>query len=218
MARVPRSKSKPDLSLENHLRSEGFQAIAGVDEAGRGCVFGPVFAAAVILDPEEIPPGLDDSKRLEADQREDLDARIRATALAFAVRGVDAATIDLLNILQASRLAMKRAVESLVPAPDFLLVDAVKVDLELAQRGIVKGDQKSCSIAAASILAKVARDRCMAKWDKAYPAYGLRSHKGYPVAAHLAAIRAHGSTPLHRQSYGPVARLARLDPRVPATS
>ena len=218
MARAARSASKPDLSLENQLRSEGFQSIAGVDEAGRGCVFGPVFAAAVILDPDEPLPGLDDSKRLAADQREDLDARIRETAIAYAVRGVDGATIDLLNILQASRLAMKRAAQSLVPAPDFLLVDAVKIDLELAQRGIVKGDQKSCSIAAASILAKVARDRCMAKWDKVYPVYGLRSHKGYPVASHLAAIRAHGSTPLHRQSYGPVARIAKLDPRVPASS
>lgn len=218
MARAAPSASKPDLSLENQLRGEGYRSIAGVDEAGRGCVFGPVFAAAVILDPEKPLPGLDDSKRLAADQREDLDARIRETALAYAVRGVDAATIDLLNILQASRLAMKRAAESLAPAPDFLLVDAVQIDLEVAQRGIVKGDRKSCSIAAASILAKVARDRCMAKWDKVYPAYGLRSHKGYPVAAHLAAIRAHGSTPLHRQSYGPVARLAKLDPRVPASS
>lgn len=218
MARAARTVSVPDLSLENELSSGGFRSIAGVDEAGRGCVFGPVFAAAVILDPREPLPGLDDSKRLDAHQREQLDARIRETARAYAVCGVDAATIDLLNILEGSRLAMKRAVESLATPPDFLLVDAVKIDLEIAQRGVIKGDQKSCSIAAASILAKVARDRCMAKWDKVYPAYGLRSHKGYPVPAHLAAIRTHGSTPLHRQSYGPVARLAKLDPRVPESS
>lgn len=211
-----RRSAGPDWSCERRARNEGYRRIAGIDEAGRGCIFGPVFAAAVILDPANVPSGLDDSKRLAPDRRLALDAQIRASAVAFALGRVDAARIDLLNILQASRLAMRIAVEALSPAPDYLLVDAVTVNLDLAQRGLVRGDQTSVSIAAASILAKVARDRCMLAWDAVYPEYGLRSHKGYPAPAHLAALRVHGCTPLHRQSYGPVAKAAQLDPRVPA--
>lgn len=218
MPRSHRTSGGPDWNLELAARREGYRRVAGIDEAGRGCLFGPVFAAAVILDSAEPLPGLDDSKRVGPDLRSELDARIRETSVAFAVQAVDAASIDLLNILQASRLAMKRAAESLDPAPDFLLIDAVSVETGVAQRSLIKGDRKSRSIAAASILAKVARDRCMLAWDSLYPEYGLRSNKGYPAPAHLAAVREHGCTPLHRQSFRPVARFAALDPRVPFSS
>ena len=217
MVQSRRKGDGPDWRLETEARRKGYRCVAGIDEAGRGCLFGPVFAAAVILDSEQPLPGLDDSKRLPPARREELDARIRESAVAFAVRAVDAASIDLLNILQASRLAMKRAAESLDPAPDFLLVDAVSIDSGIAQRGVIKGDRKSRSIAAASILAKVARDRCMLAWDATYPAYGLRSHKGYPAKAHVAALREHGCTPQHRRSFRPVARFAGFDPRVPTS-
>lgn len=207
--------TRPDWSLEHCAQRDGHHRIAGVDEAGRGCLFGPVFAAAVILDPCRPLTGLDDSKRLTTHQRTALDARIREVAIAYAVGSVDAARIDLLNILQASRLAMRIAIEDLHPVPDYLLVDAVMIDVRIPQRSVIHGDRTSQSIAAASILAKVARDRCMLAWDAVYPQYGLRSHKGYPAPTHLAALREHGCTPLHRQSYGPVARYAKLDPRVP---
>lgn len=206
---------RPTWSLENEARGQGFRTVAGIDEAGRGCLFGPVFAAAVVLDPDAELSGLDDSKRLGPQRRTELDRRIRETALACAVGAVDAAQIDLLNILQASRLAMRIAVEALDPMPDFLLIDAVTVDLDTAQRAVVKGDRVSRSVAAASILAKVARDRCMLAWDEVYPEYGLRSHKGYPTAAHRDAIRRYGCLPQHRHSYAPVARLAALHPERP---
>ena len=216
MAATGTDAAKPGWSLETEARHVGFRRIAGIDEAGRGCLFGPVFAAAVVLDPAADLPGLDDSKRLSASRREALDRRIRETAVAFAIGAADAAKIDFLNILQASRAAMRIAAERIGPPPDFLLVDAISVDTPLPQRAVVKGDRISRSIAAASILAKVARDRCMRAWDAVYPEYGLRSHKGYPSAAHLAALRQHGCTPQHRQSFAPVARLAAVDPRVPA--
>lgn len=215
MPRPGQADGPPTWSLEEEARQRGFRTIAGIDEAGRGCLFGPVFAAAVILDPSSELPGLDDSKRLAPTQRAKLDKRIRESAVAHAVGAVDAAHIDLLNILQASRLAMRLAVEALGTAPDFLIIDAVTVDVGIAQRAVIKGDRVSRSVAAASILAKVARDRCMLAWDKIYPAYGLRSHKGYPAAAHLDAIRLHGCLPQHRHSYAPVARLAGLSPPVP---
>ncbi len=189
--------------------------MAGVDEAGRGCLFGPVFAAAVILDPGVRLRGLDDSKRLSPKARARLERRVRDTAVAWAVRAVDAARIDHINILEASRLAMRLAVESLSPRADFLLVDAIAVRTSTLQRGVVKGDAKSVSIAAASVLAKVARDRCMLAWDEVFPEYGLRRHKGYPTAAHVAALRDHGCTPQHRFSFAPVRRLAECDPSVP---
>lgn len=211
MAVASRDRTVPDWTLEAAVADAGFQCIAGVDEAGRGCLFGPVFAAAVVLPPRAALPGLDDSKRLSPSRRLELDRCIRQVALTFAVRAVDAATIDLLNILQASRRAMKLAVAGLDPTPDFLLVDAVEVDLPIQQRGIVKGDSKSSSIAAASILAKVARDQCMLAWDAIYPDYGLRNHKGYPSPQHLASLRGHGCTPQHRFSYGPVRQLAKFE-------
>lgn len=212
---MERRSGKPDWSLEIEAERAGFRRVAGIDEAGRGCLFGPVFAAAVILDRDARIEGLDDSKRLGAETRQRLDGMIRQAALAYRVEAVDAARIDLLNILQASRLAMRRAVERLEPAPDFLLVDAVTLDSGIAQRGVIKGDRKSRSIAAASILAKVARDRCMQAWDATYPEYGLASHKGYASPKHLAALRAHGCTPQHRLSFAPVRRLAALEPAAP---
>ena len=215
MGQPNRETAGPDWSLERQARREGYQLIAGTDEAGRGCLFGPVFAAAVILHPAQALPGLDDSKRLTPNRRRKLNDRIRETAIAWAVRATDAATIDRVNILQASRMAMRRAVHALDPAPDFLLADAATIDSEIRQLSVIHGDCKSCSIAAASILAKVARDACMLEWDAVYPEYGLRAHKGYPAQAHLAALREHGCTPLHRLSYGPVARVAGLDPTVP---
>lgn len=211
MAVASRDRPGPDWTLEAAAADAGLQCVAGVDEAGRGCLFGPVFAAAVVLPPGAALLGLDDSKRLSPARRSELDRRIRQIAVTFAVRAVDAATIDLLNILQASRLAMKLAVAGLDPTPDFLLVDAAEIDLPIQQRGIVKGDSKSSSIAAASILAKVARDHCMREWDAVYPDYGLRDHKGYPSPRHLAALREHGCTPQHRFSYGPVRELAKFE-------
>ncbi len=211
MAAASRDRALPDWTLEAAAADAGLQCIAGVDEAGRGCLFGPVFAAAVVLPLGAAIAGLDDSKRLSPGRRSELDRRIRQIALTFAVRAVDAAMIDLLNILQASRLAMKLAVAGLDPAPDFLLVDAAEIDLPVQQRGIVKGDSKSSSIAAASILAKVARDRCMLEWDALYPEYGLRDHKGYPSPRHLASLREHGCTPQHRFSYRPVRELAKFE-------
>ncbi len=211
---MERHDGKPDWSLETEARRGGFRRPAGIDEAGRGCLFGPVFAAAVVLDRKVRIEGLDDSKRLRPALRRELAARIRATAIGYRIEAVDAASIDLLNILQASRLAMRNAVEGLVPAPDILLVDAVEIDSGIPQRAVIKGDRRSCSIAAASILAKVARDNCMLAWDAIYPEYGLAAHKGYPSPAHLRALRVHGCTPQHRQSFGPVQRLTAL-PRVP---
>ena len=215
MAADGRPRNGPDWSFEAAAAEAGFRCVAGVDEAGRGCLFGPVFAAAVVLGPGPAIAGLDDSKRLSPRRRQELDSRIRRAALTFAVRAVDAATIDLLNILQASRRAMKLAVQGLDPRPDYLLVDATAVDLPIPQKGIVRGDSKSSSIAAASILAKVARDRCMLEWDAIYPEYGLRGHKGYPSPKHLAALREHGCTPQHRFSYGPIRQLARFEAGVP---
>ena len=215
MAADGRRQSGPDWSFESAAADAGFGCVAGVDEAGRGCLFGPVFAAAVVLPPGVALPGLDDSKRLSPSRRAELDRQIRQVAATFAVRAVDAATIDLLNILQASRRAMKLAVEGLDPIPDFLLVDAAAIDLPIAQKSLIKGDRKSSTIAAASILAKVARDQCMLAWDALYPEYGLRDHKGYPSPKHLASLRTYGCTPQHRFSYAPVKQRASFESSAP---
>ena len=178
--------------------------VAGVDEVGRGSLFGPVVAAAVILDRGYRVRGLRDSKLLLAERREVLALRIREHAVAWAVAGVDAARIDQINIYQASRVAMLEAAMRLVPAADHLLVDALRLDCGLPQDAIIHGDALSASIAAASILAKVERDRMMCEWEPVFPEYGLASHKGYSTQQHLAALREHGPTPLHRQSFAPV--------------
>jgi ribonuclease HII len=194
----------PTSRHERALRRAGYRAIAGVDEAGRGSLFGPVFAAAVVLDPSRPIRGLDDSKQLPPERREVLAARIRERAMAWAVAGADAFEIDGVNILQASRLAMRRAVERLQPACDYLLVDFVEVDVALPQRGLIHGDALSFSIAAASILAKVARDHALLAWDQVFPGYGLASNKGYMTPDHVAALDRRGPTSLHRFSFEPV--------------
>ena len=197
-------KLRCTLRFEKHAWSEGAELVAGVDEVGRGSLFGPVVAAAVILDPAYRVRGLRDSKLLPAERREELAVRIREHSIAWAIAAVDVGRIDQINIYQASRLAMLRAVEMLGCAADYLLVDAVKLDCEVTQKAIIHGDALSASIAAASIIAKVERDRMITAWDPVYPMYGLASNKGYSTPHHLEALRAHGPSPLHRQSFAPV--------------
>ena len=197
-------KLRCTLRYEKRAWEAGAARVAGVDEVGRGSLFGPVVAAAVVLDPAYRVRGLRDSKLLQPERREILAIRIRQHAIAWAVAAVDAARIDEINIYQASRVAMRDAVIQLAPAADHLLVDAMRLDCQLPQDAIIHGDALSASIAAASILAKVERDRMMREWDAVYPAYGLASHKGYSTPQHLAALREYGPTPLHRQSFAPV--------------
>jgi ribonuclease HII len=192
------------LRYEKKAWAAGATMVAGVDEVGRGSLFGAVVAAAVILDPAYRVRGLRDSKLLEPERRVVLAQRIREHAVAWAVAAVDAARIDQINIYQASRVAMRDAVLRLALAPDHLLVDALRLDCVQTQDAIIHGDALSASIAAASILAKVERDRMMCEWDAVFPAYGLASHKGYSTPKHLAALREYGPTPLHRQSFAPV--------------
>lgn len=192
------------MRYEKQAWAAGARLVAGVDEVGRGSLFGCVVAAAVILDPAYRVRGLRDSKLLLPERREVLAERIREHAVAWAVAAVDAARIDQINIYQASRVAMREAVQQLAPAADHLLIDALKLDCELPQEAIIHGDAMSASIAAASILAKVERDRMMREWDAVFPAYGLASHKGYSTPKHLTALRELGPTPLHRQSFAPV--------------
>jgi ribonuclease HII len=197
-------KLRCTLRYEKKAWEAGAKRVAGVDEVGRGSLFGPVVAAAVVLDPAYRVRGLRDSKLLQPERREILAKRIREHAIAWAVAAVDAARIDEINIYQASRVAMRDAVIQLAPAADHLLVDALRLDCELPQYSISHGDALSASIAAASILAKVERDGMMREWDAVYPAYGLASHKGYSTPQHLAALRDYGPSPLHRQSFAPV--------------
>ncbi|MGA8938229.1 MAG: ribonuclease HII [Acidobacteriaceae bacterium] len=211
---------------EQALRYQGFRIIAGVDEVGRGALFGPVVAAAVILPPRTAQlsrQGLTDSKQLTPDQRNTLDRKIRKTALAIAIAEVDAATIDRLNIYQASRLAMLLAVQRLTLAPDHLLIDAMLLDLAefshpCAQTRLYYGDALSLSIAAASVIAKVHRDALMCELDHQHPQYGLAAHKGYATPEHRRALATHGPCALHRQSFAPVAIAAAAASNPQATS
>ena len=189
---------------ERQARQCGWQRIAGLDEVGRGSLFGPVVAAAVILDPRRRIVGLDDSKKLTPERREDLAPKIREHALAWAIAEVEACRIDAWNIYQASRQAMAEALRRLKIFPDYLLLDAMQLDVMTEQRSLIHGDSLSVSIAAASIIAKVERDRQMVEWDRIYPLYGLAQHKGYATPEHLAALRIHGPTPHHRFSFAPV--------------
>jgi ribonuclease HII len=197
-------KLRCTLRYEKKAWAGGARLVAGVDEVGRGSLFGCVVAAAVILDPAYRVRGLRDSKLLLPERREALAERIREHAVAWAVAAVDSARIDQINIYQASRLAMREAVMRLAPVADHLLIDALRIDCEQPQVPIIHGDALSASIAAASILAKVERDRIMCEWDAVFPAYGLAAHKGYSTPRHLAALREYGPTPLHRQSFAPV--------------
>jgi len=190
--------------FERAARKQGWTRIAGIDEAGRGALFGPVVAAAVILNPKRRIVGLDDSKKLAPERRAKLAARIREHALAWAVAEVDAQRIDAWNIYQASRQAMTAALQQLTTMPDYLLIDAMQLDVLIEQKSLIKGDARSISIAAASILAKTHRDARMEEWDIVYPQYGLAHHKGYATPDHLEALRQHGPSPLHRYSFAPV--------------
>jgi ribonuclease HII len=203
----------PDLSEEAALFRGGFSCVAGVDEAGRGAWAGPLVAAAVILPLSDgatatLPPGIRDSKQLSAVRRSGLYDAIVAEARAVGVGAVAADEIDLLGLTAANELAMVRAVRALSVQPDFVLVDAFKLkSLELPQRGLIKGDQRSLSIAAASIIAKVYRDRWLAALADTYPGYGFERHRGYGAAVHQRALRALGPTPIHRLSYAPLRAL-----------
>jgi ribonuclease HII len=189
-------------AVENQLARLGFARIAGVDEVGRGCLAGPVLAAAVVLDPDRHIRGLRDSKQLTPTQRERVYDEIVARAAAWSVASADAREIDESNIARASLAAMRRALMSLVPLPDFALVDAFHVpSLPIAQRGVVKGDARCASIAAASIVAKVTRDRLMLELDRADPRYGFARHKGYATAEHLEAVARYGYSQAHRRTF-----------------
>lgn len=191
------------LDFEKQARDEGFAVIAGIDEVGRGCLAGPVVAAACILDiTKPLPEGLNDSKKLSSKQRNEIAEQLRTDAVAFAVGQVEADEIDRINILQATKRAMRLAVASLEPNPDFLLIDAVQLkELSLPQKAIIRGDAISASIAAASILAKTYRDNLMTDYDAVYPQYGFASHVGYGTRAHFDAIHRYGICPLHRKTF-----------------
>ncbi|WP_251359482.1 ribonuclease HII [Kangiella sp. TOML190] len=185
-----------------------YQLIAGVDEVGRGPLAGPVVAAAVILDPNKPIIGLADSKKLSESKREQLSLEIKENALAWSIARAEIEEIDRINILQASLLAMKRAVESLSTFPQLALIDGNKLpELDCAMEAIIKGDSKEACISAASIIAKVSRDQEMVAMDERYPGYGFAKHKGYPTKQHREAIERLGITPIHRRSYAPVQRL-----------
>jgi ribonuclease HII len=189
---------------EREARERGFRSIAGVDEVGRGALFGPVFAAAVVLHPDLGVRGLKDSKVLDREARTSLAGEIKRKCVAWALGAADAFEIDQINIYQASRLAMKRAVEGLSVRPDFLLVDAMKIDVTIHQEPLIDGDARCRAIAAASIVAKVARDECMDRWQSIFPQYNLTSNKGYSTPDHKRALRKQGPTFLHRFSFEPV--------------
>ncbi len=191
---------------ERAAHLQGATAVAGVDEVGRGALFGPVVAAAVIFPPRTRIRGVRDSKQLEPEERQRLDGIIRKVAIAFAIGFADVATIDAINIRRASHQAMLSAIAQLTPSPDFLLIDAERLDTPCAQKGIIYGDSISVSIAAASIIAKVYRDAWMCTYHDEYPQYGIASHKGYGTPEHLRALNEYGPTPLHRTTYEPVRR------------
>lgn len=200
------------LRYERELWATGIELIAGVDEAGMSPLAGPVVAAAVILPVEHRIERVDDSKRLDPDVRAELAVQIKEQAVAWAVGMAAPEEIDRINIYHAGLLAMRRAVVALAKFPQHLLVDARKIDLPLPQQRIVKGDQKSLSIAAASIIAKTTRDTLMVELDAKYPGYGLAKHKGYPVAQHQEAIRRLGVLPIHRRSFRAVREALGLEP------
>ncbi len=194
--------SLPDNQFENQYLAEGYSVICGLDEVGMGCLAGPVVAAAVILPPHGIPAGLNDSKLLTPKRRELLSSQLGAIAVEQAVAWASVEEIDSLNIFQAARLAMRRAVEKLRVTPQFLLIDGrASIDLRIPQLSIIQGDRKSVSIAAASIIAKVYRDRWMVELDLEYPGYGLSKHKGYGSREHRMNLMRLGRSAIHRESF-----------------
>lgn len=212
-----KQKNTPTLVEEMALFEQGYSFVAGLDEAGRGCLAGPVVAAAVILpfadDTAQRFIGVNDSKQLTQQAREYFYDLIMQHAISVGVGIGSAVMIDERNILRATKYAMRSALTQLSPAPEALLLDALRLpDVPLPQRDIIKGDARSLSIAAASIIAKVTRDRLMLKLHEEYPAYGFDQHKGYGTPAHLAALHKHGATPHHRRSFAPVKELFSLFP------
>ena len=189
------------LEFEEEIWGKGIEYIAGIDEAGRGPLCGSVVAAAVIMPKDLLIEGVNDSKKVSEKKRDILYDIIMEKALAVGVGIADEIEIDDINIKQASRLAMKRAVENLKISPQYLLVDAENIDMNIAQKGIIKGDAKSHSIAAASIIAKVTRDRMCIEWDRKYPMYNIKKHKGYGTKLHVEALKEFGPSPIHRKSF-----------------
>ena len=206
--------------LEERLaRADGYRCLAGIDEAGRGALAGPVVAACVVLPFERVPAGVNDSKQLSAELRERLYDEIMNMARGVGIGIVEAATIDRINILRASHEAMRLALRDLPPGlfPDVALIDGLPVrPFPLDQIALVKGDSRSASIAAASIIAKVTRDRLMRGYHDEYPAYGFSGHKGYPAPIHLRALQTNGVCPLHRRTYRPVAEICGQPIKSPA--
>src|SRR5689334_6992772 len=199
-------------TLENVLRKLGFRRVCGVHELGRGCQAGPVVAGAVVLHPDRHIAGLSDSKTVPANERDALFEEITTRALAWSVAEASPGEIDTINIHQASLQAMRRAVMALAPLPDLVLVDAFRIpDLLMAQRGVLHGDRRCTSIAAASIVAKVTRDREMRVHHAEDPRYGYDRHKGYATAEHLAAVARHGYSPIHRRSFRPPSLFDTMD-------
>lgn len=194
---------KIGFDFEHQAIGDGYAFVAGVDEVGRGCLAGPVVAGACILDTTKpVPKGLNDSKKLTEKQRDEIANELRETAVAYAVGVVEADEIDRINILEATKLAMIKAIESLTPAADHILIDALQLKhLRVPQKAIIKGDSISYSIAAASVLAKTYRDNLMVEYDAVYPQYGFAGHKGYGAAIHREAIKLHGPCPLHRMTF-----------------
>jgi ribonuclease HII len=207
--------TKADLGLpeeiRERLRNGNYRLVAGIDEAGRGPLAGPVVAAAVILPMGLRIPGVDDSKKLSEKRREEIGHEIRRLALDFSIAVVEPETIDEINILEATRLAMKRTIEALSLQPEFALIDGWPVPrFPLPHLGVVRGDATCLPIAAASILAKAERDRLMSDLHQIYPGYGFDRHKGYPTADHLRRLSLHGPCPAHRRSFGPVKKALSL--------
>jgi len=191
--------------VEHECRTAGARLLAGVDEAGRGPLAGPLVVAAVILPVDFCPAGLNDSKQVSRERRATLAVEIRAAAVAWAVEVVPVDLIDTLNILRATHFGMRAVLQSLLPSPDMALIDGLPLpDCPCPSRNLVKGDARSASIAAASILAKVTRDHLLCELDTTYPGYGFAQHFGYPTPAHLDALRRHGPCPAHRRSFAPV--------------
>ena len=210
-SRGERDPIVPMTAFEEAAYAQGYQRIAGIDEVGRGTLAGPVAAAVVLFPPGTVISGLKDSKQLSPQDREGLYPMILEKAVAVAVGMVDAAVIDRINILQATRLAMQKAVEQLTVQPDYLLLDAITLPrVPIPQRPIIKGDQLSVSIAAASIVAKVTRDRLMARYHEEYPQYNFLSHKGYGTVEHRDLIRIHGPCEIHRKTFRGVCDADRL--------
>jgi ribonuclease HII len=202
--RLLKEKFAEMCTYEKKYRAQGFQLIAGVDEVGRGPLAGPVVTAAVILPEDFYLEGIDDSKKLTEKRREEYNEIIKKEALSIGISMISATMIDEINIYEATKKAMKEAISKLTPKPDFILIDAMKLELPFASDSIIKGDAKSISIAAASIVAKVARDHLMKDLAKTYPQYGFEQNMGYGTKEHINAIHTYGITPYHRKSFAPI--------------